>query len=209
MRILIADGHAVVRKGVRQILADEFLGLTVGEASNRSETVSAVRNEPWDLVILDLSMPGRGGLETLKELRELRPALRVLIFSVHGEEQYAVRALRAGAAGYLAKSGLSDELVKAVRKITEGGRYVSAALAERLAAEVAAPGGTAPHDTLSDRELQVLCLIASGKSVKEIAAALSLSVSTVSTYRARILEKMKMGSSAALTRYAVEHKLLT
>jgi len=207
MRILIADDHAVVRDGVKLILSEEFKGSVFGDAVDGQEAVKAVLNGTWDLVILDISMPGRSGLEILKEVKALCPQLPVLMFSMYSEEQYAIRALRAGAAGYITKASISEEIVKAVLKIVAGGKYVSAELAERLAGEIAEPSEKPPHQSLSDRELQVLSLIGAGKAVKEIARELSVSVSTVSTYRTRILEKMKMQTTVELIRYVLEHNL--
>jgi two-component system invasion response regulator UvrY len=208
MRILIADDHAVVRQGLQLILAQAFPHAEFGEAADSRQTVEAVLQHHWDLVILDLSMPGRNGLDALKELKIQRPALPVLVLSMHPEQQYAVRAFRAGAAGYLTKANASAELVRAVERILAGGRYVSAALGEELAAELSGPGHAMLHETLSDRELEVLRLIASGRTVKEIAAELTLSVNTISTYRARILEKMEMRTSAELTHYAISSGLV-
>jgi two-component system, NarL family, invasion response regulator UvrY len=208
MRFLIVDDHAVMRSGVIRTLADAFPGAVFGEACDARHALSAARAEEWSLAIVDVSLPGRDGVELLKDLKEIQPALPVLVFSMFPEEQYALRALRAGAAGYLMKSSLSEELVKAVRKALSGGRYVSAAMAERLAEELAAPMNQAPHTLLSDREYQVFCLTAAGKMPKEMARELALSVNTVSTYRKRILVKMKMRTNSELTRYAIENKLL-
>ena len=208
MRILIADDHAVVRQGLILILGQAFPLAEFGEAADSRQTIEAALKQPWDLVILDLSMPGRSGLEALKELKTQRPDLPVLVLSMHPEQQYAVRAFRAGAAGYLTKANASAELVKAVEHILAGGRYVSAALGEELASELGGPGRGMLHDQLSDRELEVLRLIASGGTVKEIAAELTLSVNTISTYRTRILEKMKMRTSAELTHYAISNGLV-
>jgi len=208
MRILIVDDHAVVRAGVRQILADAFPDAAFGEAADGRQAVASALDKAWNLAIVDVAMPGRSGVDVLKDLKALRPKLPVLVFSMYPEEQYAVRALRAGAAGYLTKGNLSDELVAAVRKALAGGRYVSAELAERLASELGAPAKGPPHKALSDRELEVLRRIGAGKAVKQIAAELSLSASTVSTYRKRLLGKMRLRTTTELIRYAVEHKLL-
>jgi DNA-binding NarL/FixJ family response regulator len=208
MRILIVDDHEVVRAGVMQILSDEFGKATFGEAADSAEAVGAMLKGKWDLAIVDISMPGRSGLDLLKQMKGLRPQMPVLILSMYPEEQYAVRALRAGAAGYLTKASLSEELVNAVRKIQAGGKYINAGLAERLAAELSAPSVKPPHESLSDRELEVLRLIAAGKTTKGIARELSLCVNTVSTYRARVLKKMNMQTNAELIRYAIENKLL-
>jgi len=209
IRILIADDHAIVRRGLKQILAEES-GMTVaGEAQNAQEVLDLVRKQAWDVVVLDIAMPGRGGLDVLKEIKPEYPQLPVLILSMHPEDQYAIRALKAGAAGYLTKESAPEELVKAIRKVLAGGKYVSASLAEKLALALEADDQKPPHETLSDREYQVMCLIASGKTVGEIADELSLSVKTISTYRARILEKMSLKSNAALTHYAVQQRLVS
>jgi two-component system invasion response regulator UvrY len=208
IRVLIADDHAVVRQGLIQILGDMPEMVVTGEATNGQEVLDKVRAETWDVVVLDISMPGRSGLDVLKELRAERPALAVLVLSMYSEDQYAVRVLKAGAAGYLTKDTAADELVKAIRKVVSGGRYVSPFLAERLAFEVGADASRLPHETLSDREFQVLRLLAAGKSVKEIAAELSLSVKTISTYRARMLEKMHLQTTAELMHYALQNHLI-
>ena len=208
MRILIADDHAVVRQGLILILTQAFGQAEFGEAADSRQTIEAVLKHHWDLVILDLSMPGRNGLDALKELKTHRPALPVLVLSMHPEQQYAVRAFRLGAAGYITKANASAELVRAVGRILAGGRYVSASLGEQLASELSGPGRGVLHERLSDREFEILRLIASGRTVKEIAAELTLSVNTISTYRARILEKMKMQTSAELTHYAISNGLV-
>jgi DNA-binding NarL/FixJ family response regulator len=208
MRILIADDHAVVRQGLQLILAGALKQAEFGEAADSRQTLEAVLQHPWDLVILDLSMPGRNGLEALKELKVRRPALPVLVLSMHPEQQFAVRAFRAGAAGYLTKANAGAELVRAVERILAGGRYVSASLGEQLASELSEPGRGVLHERLSDREFEILRLIAAGRTVKEIAAELTLSANTISTYRARILEKMKMQTSAELTHYAISNGLV-
>lgn len=207
MRILIADDHDVVRRGLREMLADEFKDAEFGEASDARQAVSKALLRKWDLLVLDIAMPGRSGLDALKEVKVQRPKLPVLVLSMYPERQYALRALRSGAAGYLTKASASAELVGAVKKILDGGKYVSATLAEQLAGELTAPTRGVPHETLSDREFEVLCLIASGKTVKEIATTLTLSVNTISTHRSRILAKMKMKTSAELTHYAIANKL--
>jgi two-component system, NarL family, invasion response regulator UvrY len=208
MKILIADDHEIIRHGVRQVLADGFKEIEFGEASNAREAVAQALQHSWDLVVLDIAMPGRNGLDVLKELRSQRPHLPVLVLSMYPEKQYALRALRSGAAGYLTKAGAVSELVVAVKKILAGGKFVSATLAEQLADELSTPKQQLPHDTLSDRELEILCSIASGKTVKEIADELALSVNTISTYRARLLEKMKMRTSAELMHYAISNGLV-
>src|ERR1041385_6124361 len=207
MRVLIADDHAVVRRGLKQILLDEYGALEVGEASDAHATLRLAREEPWDIVVLDISMPGRSGLEVLKELKQTRPRLPVLILTTHPEEQYAVRVLKAGAAGYMTKESAPEHLVEAVRKVTAGGRYITPTLADLLVTQIAG-AEKPPHESLSDREFQVLRLIASGKSVGQIAEELSLSSNTVSTYRARVLEKMGMRTNAELTHYAISNGLV-
>ena len=208
MRILIADDHAVVRHGLRQILTSAFKHSVFGEAANSQEALDRVWKEPWDIVILDLTMPGRSGLEVLKEIKQARPKLPVLILSMHPEDQFAIRLLKAGAAAYLTKETAPEQLVSAIRKVVAGGRYVSTALAEKmvycLGIDVQAP----PHERLSDREFLVLRLIGMGKTVAVIARELSLSVKTVSTYRMRTLQKMGLASTAALIRYAIQNNLV-
>jgi two-component system, NarL family, invasion response regulator UvrY len=208
MKVLITDDHAVLRRGLKQILEDGFGKIQFGDAANASEAVAQVAREHWDLVVLDITMPGRSGLDALKEIKTLKPNMRVLVLSVHSEDQFAVRVLKAGASGFLNKDSAPEELVKAVRKVLGGGRYVSASLAEKLAMKLDKPGDQLPHQALSDREFQVLRMIGSGKTVSEIAQELSLSVKTVSTYRSRILEKMNLHTNAELTRYSFEHKLV-
>lgn len=208
MKVLITDDHAVLRRGLKQILEDGFGKIQFGDAANAGEAIANVAREHWDLVVLDITMPGRSGLDALKEIKALKPNMRVLVLSVHSEDQFAVRVLKAGASGFLNKDSAPEELVKAVRKVLAGGRYVSASLAENLAMKLDKPGDQLPHQTLSDREFQVLRMIGSGKTVSEIAEELTLSVKTVSTYRARILEKMNLHTNAELTRYSFEHKLV-
>lgn len=207
IRVLIADDHPVVRRGLVQIVGDESDMAVVGEAANVQELLALARKERHDVVVLDISMPGRSGLEAIKELKQERPQLPILVLSMHPEDQYAVRALKLGAAGYMTKESAPEGLVRALRKVISGGRYVSPSLAEKLALTVAA-GAERPYETLSDREYQVLCMIASGKAITQIAAELTLSVKTISTYRARILEKMSMKTNAELTRYAIENRLV-
>ena len=208
IRALIADDHAVVRQGLKQILGDTPEMLIAGEAANGQEVLDKVRAETWDVVVLDISMPDRSGLDILKQLRSERPNLPVLVLSMHSEDQYAMRVLKAGASGYLTKDSAADELVKAIRKVVSGGRYVSSFLAEKLALEIGADSNKLPHETLSDREFQVLRMIAAGKSVAEIAAELYLSPKTVSTYRARLLQKMNLGTNAELIHYAIQNHLI-
>jgi len=208
MRILIADDHAVVRRGLKQILAEAFKRSVFGEATNSQETLDLVWKEPWDIVILDLTMPGRSGLDVLKEIKRTRPKLPVLILSMHPEDQFAVRLLKAGASGYMTKESAPEELVGAVKKAVGGGRYVSAALAEKLASLIVHDTLVAPHERLSDREFLILRMIASGKTVGAIARDLSLSAKTVSTYRARVLEKMCLSNNSELVHYAFQYQLV-
>ena len=208
MRILIADDHAVVRQGMKQILAGAFKRSVFGEAANSQEALDRVWKEQWDIVVLDLTMPGRSGLEVLKEIKRARPKLPVLILSMHPEDQFAVRLLKAGASGYLTKESAPEELVGAVNKAVAGGRYVSSALAEKLALLIVRDVDSAPHENLSDREFLILRQIASGKTVGSIARDLSLSVKTVSTYRARLLEKMAMSNNSELVQYAFQYQLV-
>lgn len=179
-----------------------------GEALNGQQALEKAWTEPYDVVILDITMPGRNGLDVLRDLKRERPRLPVLVLSMHSEDQFAIRTLKAGASGYMTKESAPDELVKAIRKVHAGGRYVSPALAERMAFALEGPSDSLPHERLSDREYQVLCMIASGKSVTQIADEISLSVKTISTYRSRILAKMGMKTNAELTRYAIRNQLV-
>lgn len=208
MRILLTEDHAVVRQGLKLILADHFKKAVFGEAQNATEALALVWNEKWDVVVLDITLPGRNGLEVLKEIKRSRPKLPVLILSMHPEDQFAVRLLKAGAAGYLTKESAGEELVGAIKKVVGGGRYISPSLAERMAAYLAIDVHQARHERLSDREFLILRLIGSGKQVSQIAKELSLSVSTISTYRARILGKMDMKNNAELTYYALQKSLV-
>jgi two-component system invasion response regulator UvrY len=208
IRILVVDDHAIVREGLKQILGDVNDMVVRDEAADGQEALTKIRNSEFDVVLLDISMPGRSGLEILKEIKTERPKLPVLILSMHAEEQYAVRALRAGAFGYLTKASATDELIGAIRKVSCGRKYVSSSLAEKLALELDIDTKKPPHATLSDREYQVMLMLASGKSVKEIADELCLSVKTISTYRARLMEKMNMKKNAELTLYAIQNHLV-
>jgi DNA-binding NarL/FixJ family response regulator len=208
IKVLVADDHAVVRRGLRQILAETSDILVGGEASTAAELWQLVERERWDTVILDIEMPGRSGLELLGELKRQHPKLPVLILTVYSEEQYAVRAIRAGASGFLTKESAPNQLVAAVRKVATGGRFITPELAERLASSVAGDSDALPHEGLSDREFQVLCMIASGKTVSQIGQELSLSVKTISTHRTRILAKMNMKSNSELTHYAIKNRLV-
>ena len=206
-RILLVDDHTVVRRGLKQILEGAVAGAELGEAASAEEALRMAQAADWDAVILDISLPGKSGLEALKELRRARPRLPVLVLSMYPEEQFGVRALRAGAAGYLAKQSTATDLVTAVRTILAGRRYVSPSLAERIAGEIGLAPGRAPHELLSDREFQVFRLLASGKTVTASAEALGLSVATVSTYRSRILEKMGLSQNYDLVQYAIVNRL--
>ncbi|MCG3114144.1 MAG: response regulator transcription factor [Candidatus Manganitrophus sp. SA1] len=208
IKILIADDHAIVRRGLKQILTETSDMVVAGEAHNGQELLEKMRSDQWDVIVLDISMPGRGGLDILKQLKSERPKLPVLMLTIHPEDQYAVRVLRAGASGYLTKESAPDHLVEAIRKVARGGKYISPHLAERLAFNLESISERPLHEALSDREFQVLRLIASGKTVKEIGEELSLSVKTISTYRTRILEKMKMKNNAEMTHYAIQQKLV-
>jgi DNA-binding NarL/FixJ family response regulator len=208
MKILIADDHAVFRRGLKETIGEAFPKVTFGEAQTALEAVEGVRQQNWDIVILDISMPGESGLDILNDLKRLRPKLPILLLSMHPEEQYARRALKAGASGYLTKESVPEELKHAVRKIVAGGRYVSATLAEKLAYDLRSGVDVPVHELLSDREFQVLRMIASGKTVKQIADEIALSVKTVSTYRARILEKTGKSTTAELIRYAIQAQLV-
>jgi two-component system invasion response regulator UvrY len=206
MRILIVDDHAMVREGLKRILLDEFQDASFGEAGNATEALEQIWKRPWELVLLDVSMHGRSGLDVLKEIRASTSKVPVLVLSGHPEEQYAVRVLKAGAAGYLVKQGAPQELCRAVRRILSGGKYITPSLAEQLAAQIQSPSRPA-HEALSNREYQVMLLIAAGKVPKEIGDELSLSVKTVGTYRTRILEKLTLKNNAELMRYVMEREL--
>ncbi len=208
IRILVADDHAVVREGIKQILADQEGMVVEDEAENGQEALRKVTEKTYDLVLLDISMPGRSGLEILEEMKAMQPKLPVLILSMHPEEQYAVRTLRAGASGYLTKASAPRELISAIQKVSRGGKYVTVSLAEKLALELDANAEKPRHQRLSDREYQVMLMLASGQSVSEVAEELCLSAKTISTYRTRILEKMDMKKNAELTLYAVKNNLI-
>jgi DNA-binding NarL/FixJ family response regulator len=207
IKVLIADDHAIVRKGLRQIIKEQAPYLAVDEAADGRAVLEKVQSEPWDILLLDISMPKVSGLEILREMKHNHPSLPVLILSMHPEEQYAVRVLRAGAAGFINKSCALDEVVPAIEKVLAGGRYVSPTLAERLASDLDKPRDKLPHETLSNREYGVLLMLAEGKTVGKIATELSLSPKTISTYRARILQKMELHSNAELMRYVMDHQL--
>lgn len=206
--ILVADDHAVVRRGLRQVIAEECGGVVVEEASTGQGALDAVRRQNWAVVVLDINLPDKNGLEVLKDLKAMRPDLPVLILSHHAEAEYAARAFKAGAAGYLTKESASEELAVAIHKVLAGGRYVSPSFAEQLAGHLTGELGALLHQALSDREYQVLCQIARGKAVSQIADEVALSVKTVSTYRARLLEKLQLANNAELMRYAFDHQLV-
>jgi DNA-binding NarL/FixJ family response regulator len=208
IRVLVADDHAVVRRGVVQILDEAPDLVAAGEASTGREVLLQVQEHDYDVLVLDIGMPDGSGLEVLHQLRTLRPELRVLILSMYPERQYALRALKAGAAGYLTKESAPDELVAAVRRIAQGGRYITQSLAEELTAALVGEAEQSPEQILSDREFQVVCMLAEGKTIAGIASELSLSVKTISTYRARVLEKLDLSNTAEIIRYAFEHNLV-
>lgn len=208
IKIFIADDHAIVRKGLKQIISETPDMIVSEEADNGLEALDKISENNYDVILLDISMPGKNGLEILRLVKRKKPKLPVLMLSVHPEEQYAIRSLRAGASGYLTKESAPDELIAAIRKISKGGKFVNASLAEKLISELEIYVEKPSHEMLSDREYQVMCMSAMGKTLKEIAQELSLSIQTVSTYRTRILEKMKMNSIAEVIRYAVKHELV-
>jgi two-component system, NarL family, invasion response regulator UvrY len=208
MNILIADDHAIVRKGLIQLLREEYPFAEVTEANNSAEVFEKVRGKIWDIIILDISMPGRNGVDVLKQLRADGIKAPILMLSMHPEEQFAVRVLKAGASGFLNKDSATDELVAAVRKVLAGRKYITQSMAEKLADSASENFNKQPHELLSDREMQVFQMIAQGKTVSEIADEIALSVNTISTYRTRILEKMMMNNNAEITRYAIENNLV-
>ncbi len=208
IKILIADDHALIREGFKRLIAAEIGFRVIGEAENGLEALEFLRNHDCDLVVLDISMPGKNGLELLKEIRALRPNVKTLVLSMHPEDRFAIRALKAGAAGYLTKVSAPKELITAIHKIVDGGKYISESLAEKLAFNLDANAKKAEHERLSDREYEVFRLIAEGKAISEIAKTLNLSLSTVNTYRSRILQKMNMQSNAEIIHYALRNNLL-
>jgi two-component system, NarL family, invasion response regulator UvrY len=207
VKILIADHHAVVRRGLKQILVEEFEKVTIGEAVHARELLEKVRKQKWNMVVLDTSLPGQSWMDLLKRLKSIWPTMPVLVFSTVPESRFAARVLRAGAAGFITKESSAEELAKGFKKVLGGGRYVSPTFAQTLAFDLHSDNEKPPHETLSDREYQVMCMIATGMSPKEIAGQLTLSIKTISTYRARILEKTRMRSNAELIRYAIENRL--
>ena len=208
MKILIADDHAVVRKGLRQILLEEYPSAQIGEVADAENLLSEVIKGDWNIVICDMNMPGRSGLDALTQIKQVAPQLPVLIMSMYPEDQYALRVLKAGASGYLGKDNIHDDIIKAVQTVKLGKKYITATIAEKLANALGEDSATQPHEHLSDREFDVFKLLAAGKAVSDIASQLSLSATTVSTYRSRIMEKMHMKSNAELTRYALEKTLI-
>lgn len=209
IRVLIADDHAIVREGLKQIIADSTQFMVAGEAENGLQAIQQARSGAFDIILLDISMPDRSGIEVLKQLKAELPALPVLILTMHREDQYAIRALKAGASGYLNKQSAPAELVNALQEVAAGRKYITAALAQELANQVGSnvSSDKPPHETLSDREYQTLVMIASGKTVGEIAGELTLSVKTISMYRSRLLQKLKLRHNAELTHYAIRHRL--
>lgn len=207
-KILIVDDHVAIREGLAQMLSAEFPGSMCGSASNAHEALLQIGSQSWDMVILDLNLPGRGGLELIRDLKDASPSTGVLVYTVHPDDQFGVRALRAGADGYLTKDQPANELIDAIRKIRQGRRHISPELAESLANYVTGAAPALRHELLSDREMQILRLLASGQTPTEIATALNLSIKTVSTYRSRILEKLNLHSSADIIRYAIHNQLV-
>jgi DNA-binding NarL/FixJ family response regulator len=208
IKVVVVDDHAVVREGLKRIISENPGMAVTAEAGDGHEAMRIILSEPCDVVLLDITMPNKSGLDVLKQLHAQSPRLPVLVLSMHAEDQYAVRVLRAGAAGYLTKESAPAKLVQAIRKVVRGGKYVSPTLAERLVYDLGTDTSKAPHEILSDREYQVLCMIASGKTVTQIGEELGLSVKTVSTYRVRMLEKLNMKNNAELTRYAIKEGLV-
>ncbi len=208
MKTLIVDDHAIVRKGLAQLLLESYPSAEITEVPNSKEVFEQVNKNKWDLILLDISMPGRNGVDVLKQLRSMDLKTPILILSMHPEEQYAIRALRAGASGYLCKESASEELLAAVGRVLSGRKYITSNIAEKLAQTVNDKSTGLLHELLSDREMQVLQLIASGKTVSEIASQISLSVNTISTYRTRILEKLSLHNNAELTHYAIDNELV-
>ncbi|MGA2668112.1 MAG: response regulator transcription factor [Ignavibacteria bacterium] len=208
IKVFIADDHAVVRRGIIQILSEESDIKVVGEAADTDEIMAQLYDQEWDVLILDITMPGKNGLDVLIELKRRKPGLKVLILTMYHEEEIAIRALKTGALGFLNKDSVPGELIKAIRKVAQGNRYISSSIAESIALSFEKNKSELPHENLSDREFQILCLIASGNTLHQIAENLSISVKTVSTYRSRVLEKMSMRSNVELAHYAIKHRLV-
>jgi len=208
LKILIADDHAVVRKGLKQILIEEYPSAKIGEVADAESLLNEVMGDAWDIVISDMNMPGRSGLDALSQIKQVAPQLPVLIMSMYPEDQYALRVLKAGASGYLGKDNIHDDIIKAIQTVQLGKKYITSSIAEKLANALGESSDLQPHELLSDREFDVFKLLASGKAVSDIASQLSLSATTVSTYRSRIMEKMNMRTNAELTRYGLEKKLI-
>ncbi len=208
MKVLIADDHAIVRRGMKQLLLEHYPFAVIGEAADAEQLIAEVAGKEWDVIVCDMNMPGRSGLDALQQIKEMSPRLPVLIMSMYPEDQYALRVLKAGASGYLGKETIHDDLVKAIEMVRVGKRFITPSIAEKLVDAVGSHSAKSLHETLSDREFDVFKLLASGKSVSEIASKLSLSATTVSTYRSRVMEKMSMRSNAELARYAFENNLI-
>lgn len=208
LRIVIADDHAIVRKGLRQLLTEEYPSAEIAEAGDVESLIMLIIREKWDLVICDISMPGRSGLEALEQIKEIAPSLPVLMMSMHPEDQYALRVFKSGAAGFLSKDSVHEELLSAIAQIRNGRKFITPSVAEKLAGAIRLESMKEPHEYLSNREFDIFKMLASGKSVSKIAEQLSLSATTISTYRTRILDKMGMKTNADLTRYAIEKKLI-
>jgi len=208
IRALIVDDHLIVRRGLKEIFSDEFSELEIGEAENSRAALEMITTQDWDIVLLDINLPGRNGLEVLSEIKRLRPRTPVLVVSAYPEEEFAIRSLKLGASGFLNKGSASDEMVAAARKAMAGGKYVTTLLAEKLAATLGSDIQHDPHESLSSRELQVLRMIANARTIKEIAGELALSEKTVGTYRLRIAKKLRLNSNVELTRYAMRHRLV-
>jgi len=208
IKILIADDHAVVRRGLKQILLEEYPSAKIGEVADAESLLAEVTRDKWDIIICDMNMPGRSGLDALTQIKQVAPHLPVLIMSMYPEDQYALRVLKAGASGYLGKDNIHDDIIKAVQTVQLGKKFITPTIAEKLANALGENNSLQPHETLSDREFDVFKLLASGKAVSDIAMQLSLSATTVSTYRSRIMEKMNMRTNAELTRYAIEKTLI-
>ncbi|MBS1748762.1 MAG: response regulator transcription factor [Bacteroidetes bacterium] len=208
IRILIADDHAIVRRGLAQLIREEFASAEIAEVGDAEELIALVTEKDWDIIICDLSMPGRSGLDALRQIKQMHPSMPVLIMSMHDEDQYALRVLKAGASAYLGKDNIHENIIKAIRTVLLGKKFITPSIAEKLAEALENDANQLPHEKLSDREFDVFKLLAGGKAVSDIADQLSLSVTTVSTYRSRILEKMNFKSNADLTRYALNNQLI-